>query len=84
MNTKGQVDVLAALGGVVRIAKAASIGVSGNGPRIERAEQAIVEVAELVERARKLAGNDFTFLSGTAYTDALALRAALARFGGES
>lgn len=29
------------LRGVVRIAKAASIGVTGNGPRIERAERAI-------------------------------------------
>ena len=41
-----------ALRGVVRIAKAASIGVTGNGPRIERAEQAIAAVAELIAAAK--------------------------------
>lgn len=45
----GGVDILADLRGVVRIAKAASIGVTGNGPRIERAEAAIQSVAELVK-----------------------------------
>lgn len=47
-NNLAQVDVLADLRGVVRIAKAASVGVTGNGPRIQRAEQTIVAVAELV------------------------------------
>lgn len=47
----GVVDVLADLQGVVRIAKAASLGVTGNKPRIERAEQAIAAVAELIEAA---------------------------------
>jgi hypothetical protein len=50
----GAVDVLADLQGVVRIAKAASLGVAGNKPRIERAEQAIAAFAELIERARAL------------------------------
>ena len=45
----GSVDVLADLRGVVRIARAASIGVSGNASRIERAEAAIAAVAELIE-----------------------------------
>ena len=49
----GPVDVLADLQGVVRIAKAASLGVTGNKPRIERAEQAIAAVAELVEADRE-------------------------------
>lgn len=44
----GSTDVLADLQGVVRIAKAASLGVTGNKPRIERAEQAIAAVAELI------------------------------------
>ena len=39
------------LRGVARIAKAASGGVSGNTPRIERAEQAITAVAELLAAA---------------------------------
>ena len=45
------VDVLADLRSVVRIAKAASTGIAGNVPRIERAEQAIAAVAELIEAA---------------------------------
>lgn len=45
------VDVLADLRGVVRIAKAASFGVSGNAPRSARAEAAIAAVAELIEAA---------------------------------
>lgn len=48
-----KIDALADIRGVVRIAKAASIGVTGNGPRIERAEQGIAAVAELVEAAGK-------------------------------
>jgi hypothetical protein len=39
-------------------------------------------VAELVAKAEKLAANDFTSTSGTAYVDIIELRAALARFGG--
>ena len=46
------VDVLADLRGVVRIAKAASIGVSRRiEPRIQRAEKAIAAVAELIDAA---------------------------------
>lgn len=52
----GPTDVLADLQGVVRIAKAASLGVTGNKPRIERAEQAIAAVAELIEAAAALCG----------------------------
>lgn len=47
-QTKG-VDVLSDLRGVVRIAKAASIGVSGNAARIQRAEDAIAAIAEMIE-----------------------------------
>lgn len=43
------------LRGVIRIAKAASYGVTGNQPRIERAEKAITAVAGLVDKARRLA-----------------------------
>jgi hypothetical protein len=43
-----KVDVLADLRGVVRIARAASVGIRGNTPRIERAEQAIAVVDELI------------------------------------
>ena len=50
----GPVDVLADLQGVVRIAKAASLGVTGNKPRIERAEAAIAAVAKLVEATKKM------------------------------
>jgi hypothetical protein len=53
----GPADVLADLQGVVRIAKAASLGVTGNKPRIERAEQAIAAFAELIEAA-KMANGD--------------------------
>jgi len=49
----GPVDVLADLQGVVRIAKAASLGVTGNKPRIERAEQAIAAMSELIEAAKE-------------------------------
>ncbi len=47
------VDVLADLRGVIRIAKAASVGVTGNGPRIERAELALEAVAELIAAAER-------------------------------
>lgn len=49
------VDVLADLRGVLRIAKAASVGVTGNGPRIEQAEAAIAAVAELVSKSERVA-----------------------------
>lgn len=49
-------DVLADLRSVVRIAKAASVGVTGNAPRIERAEKAIAAVAELIEAVAKIYG----------------------------
>lgn len=42
------------LRGVIRIAKAASIGVTGNVPRIERAEQAVIAVLELTTAANEL------------------------------
>lgn len=42
------------LRGVIRIAKAASIGVAGNVPRIERAEQAVIAVLELTTAANEL------------------------------
>jgi len=51
MNAK-TADVLEDLRGVVRIAKAASVGVTGNGPRIERAEAGIAAVAELIEAVK--------------------------------
>jgi hypothetical protein len=47
----GAVDVLADLRGVVRIAKAASIGVTGNAARIERAEKAIAALDQLIVAA---------------------------------
>ena len=40
---------IADLQGVVRIAKAASIGVTGNTPRLARAEAAIAAVVELID-----------------------------------
>lgn len=43
----GPVDVLADLQGVVRIAKAASLGVTGNKPRIERAEQILSDAERI-------------------------------------
>lgn len=49
----GPVDVLADLRGVVRIAKAASGGITGNQPRIERAEKAIAAVFALIEADRE-------------------------------
>ncbi|NMW25990.1 hypothetical protein HFP05_16945 [Rhodanobacter denitrificans] len=52
----GPVDVFADLRGVVRIAKAASIGVTGNAPRIERAECALEAVKRLRNQAAALAG----------------------------
>lgn len=42
------------LRGVIRIAKAASIGVAWNVPRIERAEQAVIAVLELTTAANEL------------------------------
>ncbi|WP_447896785.1 hypothetical protein [Stenotrophomonas acidaminiphila] len=45
------VDVLTDLRDVVRIAKAASFGVPGNAPRIERAEKAIAALATLIAAA---------------------------------
>lgn len=44
----GKVDAIGDLRGLVRIAKATSVGVTGNGPRIERAEKAIEAVAKLI------------------------------------
>ena len=74
------VDVLADLRGVVRIAKAASIGVTGNGPRIERAEQAIAAFAGLIEAmGRILQADDDQSLE---QEDIEHARAALRRAGG--
>ena len=74
------VDVLADLRSVVRIAKAASVGVTGNAPRIERAEKAIAAVAELIEAARIVATHQDASIS--AEWDRL--DAALANCGGAS
>ena len=93
------VDVLTDLRGVVRIAKAASIGVTGNGPRIERAEAGIAAVAELVEADRECDAADTAVHAlgppGTRLSTGhpavvrlekaiLRRRAALARIGGTS
>jgi hypothetical protein len=51
----GAQGVLADIAGVVRIAKAASVGVTGNVPRIARAELALAAVADLVEAATESA-----------------------------
>lgn len=78
------------LRGVVRIARAASTGVPGNAPRIERAGRAIAAVAELVEAAEISAqeleehplflGHDAALVTVVAQR----LRAALARVEGLS
>lgn len=69
------------LRGVVRIARAASVGVSGNGPRIERAEVAIAAVAELIEAAT--AATEERYHDGNSSREACdRLRAALARVQG--
>jgi hypothetical protein len=49
-----QIDVLADLRSVVRIARAASVGVTGNEPRIAAAERAIAGVAELIAAATEI------------------------------
>jgi hypothetical protein len=53
-------DLLADLRGLVRIAKAASVGVTGNAARIERAERAIANVAELIEAAKYAEQDEYT------------------------
>ena len=88
----GAVDVLADLQGVVRIAKAASLGVTGNKPRIERAEAAIAAVAKLIEAARhstphlleELRAHDASGRQGypNLFSALRPLLAALARVGG--
>lgn len=54
MNPR-QTGMLADLHGVVRIAKAASYGVPGNTPRIERAERALETITRLVDHAARIA-----------------------------
>lgn len=49
------VTTMADLRGVIRIAKAASLGVTGNAPRIERAERALEAVTTLRDKAAALA-----------------------------
>lgn len=58
MSETERIDVLADLRSVVRIAKAASIGVTGNALRIEKAEAAIVALAELIEAAHEADGDE--------------------------
>lgn len=77
------VDVLADLRGVIRIAKAASVGVTGNGPRIERAEQALAAVAELIAVANE-AKNALRGSCEARHAAEIKLRASLARVGGAS
>lgn len=48
-------DSMSALRGVIRIAKAASVGVTGNAPRIAAAEAAVAAVAELIEAGKEYA-----------------------------
>jgi len=49
------VSALDALRGVARIARAASVGVSGNLPRLERAERAITAFEGLLALAKEVA-----------------------------
>lgn len=63
MNTaiNAPVGALADLRGVIRIAKAASIGVTGNAPRIAKAEAAVEVLAEFIEAVmaeREATGQD--------------------------
>jgi hypothetical protein len=51
--SREQFDALGALRDVIRIARAASVGVTGNMPRLDRAEQAYAAVEALVRAARK-------------------------------
>lgn len=73
--------VLDELRSVARIAKAASIGVTGNAPRIERAEAAIAAVSDLIAAATAVSDRDWTFLGDSERRDMYALRAALTRVG---
>ncbi len=77
----GQVDVLADLRGMLRIAKAASIGVTSNVPRIERAEAAIAAVSDLIAAATAVSDRNWTFLGDSERQAMYALRDALARMG---
>ncbi len=54
MTNPAAVSPLDAVRGVVRIAKAASVGVTGNKTRIEAAERAIAAFAELLAADREL------------------------------
>jgi len=72
------VDVLAGLRDVVRIAKAARFGVSGNAPRIERAERSIAAVADLLAKAID------KVTDGCPCDSCEALRAAIRNCGGEA
>lgn len=72
------VDALADLRVVLRIAKAASIGVTGNAPRIAKAEAAVELLADFIEAVkaeREASGQDLA--AARARTIAL-----LARVGG--
>lgn len=48
----------------LRIARAASIGVTGNQPRLERAEQALKNLAELVRTTEVIITRDATVIAG--------------------
>lgn len=65
------VDMLVDLRGVIRIAKAASVGVTGNGPRIDRAEKAVAALDDLIAAARGLAeavNAETEYLKTTSFT----------------
>lgn len=49
--TTRQTGSLADLHGAIRIAKAASFGITGNAPRVERAERALETLTRLVDHA---------------------------------
>lgn len=87
MRAPVDVHALADLRGVVRIAKSASIGVTGNTSRIERAEAAIAAVAEMIEALQNLVAESIHPYDGSDYEygewAALdAARSALERLGG--
>ncbi len=77
------VDVLAVLRDVLRIARAASNGVTGNTPRIAAGADAICAVAELIEAAEDFRGCTAGDESGAdGWAACKRLDAALARCGG--
>lgn len=84
MSAPVKANALADLRGLLRIAKAASVGVAGNTPRIERAEKAIQVFADLMAASEPFAasnGSEQIVQLEASSADVTRLRGVLARAG---